>query len=482
MITFFDFDQEHADGAKGYAREFMFATNFEALILDNDPSLEVMFSSDMAARIRAENDLQLTSSLSFLEGSPLFQRPACSLGSNGCYDGGLIRILSFTEWDWNQDRRLALHRPRGWAPRAWPPTQKGGVLAQNDPNWRAYVSALEQMYGYTADESGSICGYRSTLGRCFPDRQPSSNPNDGPYFTSEVSPGTDFVRGVILRSTEQGTGPPKFPKAAWIGCQDECADGLTPSNAVCNMAAYTCNNNWGGPTQGFNNGGNTQCGRTDTRCGPSNSQWSYVDRNGNTVNHLSGSFSHWTGCGFRYQNSQSPFASNQPILITPEPNANYSSSAFFGYPQLCGNARSGPTNQSEVTSGSAGYPVLGGLDETPGPNPGLYDDNVACILDCPRTTVRDDCARSRRGGTNPPRLSNARALPTPAPTCACWALAQTATRQTPQHWSKQPQGTCSSASAPPRSCSATDRISLCSTALRWERTSRICGATLRPAP
>ena len=56
--------------------------------------------------------------------------------------------------------------------------------------------------------------------------------------------------GVLIRSTEEGTGPPKYPKVSWIGCQGDCADGMTPANQACTMNKYTCGGSW-----------DTSCGR-----------------------------------------------------------------------------------------------------------------------------------------------------------------------------------------------------------------------------
>jgi hypothetical protein len=65
-----------------------------------------------------------------------------------------------------------------------------------------------------------------------------------------------------------------------------------------------------------------------------------------------------------------------------------------------------------ITYGAA-YPLIDGLDQTN--NPGLYDDNVACIMDCPRTAVRDDCAHRMRNELGP--VSTARALSTRTDVC-----------------------------------------------------------------
>jgi hypothetical protein len=461
MITFYDFDQDHADGGKAYLRESFYVNDFESLLVSDDTSLEKLFTSDIAELVRSTppippTDLcattyttiprgvgafesletgyafgqqtNLNCMLDVLERNTLFLPPesggTCGTTANpagpnniGCYMGGLIRIATFRQWDWTQDRRLAVHRPRGWVPGAWPPTEKGGARATNDPNWANYVTALEAMYGYTADTNGGqTCSRYGSPGRCFQQNAPSTNPSqDGPYFTSEASLGTDFVQGVILRSTEQGTGPPRFPKAGWIGCQDSCSSGLTPAGVVCSMGTYTCNGQWSGPTQGFSNGGSlgTTCGATDTRCDPSNSQFSYTDSSGNNVDHLrpGSATAHWVGCGFRYPN-QAPFAANSPILTSYLPNKTYSTSAYFNYPPLCVNSQLPPRNISMITYGAA-YPLIDGLDQTN--NPGLYDDNVACIMDCPRTAVRDDCAHRMRNELGP--VSTARALSTRTDVC-----------------------------------------------------------------
>ena len=54
MITFYDFDQDHADGAKGYIRETMYVTNFTTMFLSADTSVQKNFSIDI------ENGLDTT--------------------------------------------------------------------------------------------------------------------------------------------------------------------------------------------------------------------------------------------------------------------------------------------------------------------------------------------------------------------------------------------------------------------------------------
>merc|ERR1719478_772600 len=53
MISFYDFDQDHADGAKAYLRESMYVTNFTSMFLSAETSLEMDFSPDIEARMKS---------------------------------------------------------------------------------------------------------------------------------------------------------------------------------------------------------------------------------------------------------------------------------------------------------------------------------------------------------------------------------------------------------------------------------------------
>ena len=101
---------------------------------------------------------------------------------------------------------------------------------------------------------------------------------------------------------------------------------------------------------------------------------------------------HWTGCGFR-DNSAARFApgANPPLTVTP--NASLGDSAYFPYPSMC--FANGPTtNRQASMPGVAMFATPSWAPQTlagtPPDNPALYDDNVPCIFDCPRTSVRDD--------------------------------------------------------------------------------------------
>ena len=339
MISFYDFDQDHADGANAYLRESMYVTNFTSMFLTRDTSLTYEFASDIEERLQTANPgLAATANTVFTSGS-----------LSHMYRGGYIPVTTFDEWDWSQDRRLSVHRPRGWDVGSWPPTNSAGYDA-------TFMTAMHNMYDYSQTGGGSY---------------------NGPYTVSEARASQVFSSGVILRSTEQGTGPPMFPKSSWMACQGDCASGNTPAGTPCNMQTYTCNSNWNGVAS------HGACSGVDTRCGPANSRWAYIGPNGGTNNHMSRNTAHWTGCGF-VNNAQPRFAPGAALTLSNAPNASIGQTAFFSYPPGC-ISNGPPSTYATATQVSGG----GNYFATAG-DPALYDDNVACIFDCPRTSVRDD--------------------------------------------------------------------------------------------
>ena len=209
MITFYDFDQDHADGPKGYIRETMYVTNFTTMFLSSGTSLEKNFSIDI------ENGLDTTFATD--PRLPIFKN---GLRGSSQWRGGFIPVTTFDNWDWSEDRRLAIHRPRGWGSN-WPPTNP----ASSSDYDAGFITAMQAMYDYTEASGGAY---------------------NGPYTVSSATAQVQYSDGVILRSTEQGTGPPMFPKSSWLGCQDACASGMTPqAGQTCDMGSYTCHNSGG---------------------------------------------------------------------------------------------------------------------------------------------------------------------------------------------------------------------------------------------
>lgn len=364
MISFYDFDQDHADGAKGYLRESMYVTNFTSLFLSDDTSLEYEFSPSIAAKMSAYNPALYATFLQALTNP----QPG-GLDYSDQYRGGIIPMRTFTDWPWDEDRRLAIHTPAGWdrgiqrggsQPRPeWPPTDpnriEGGATG-------AQMQQLFNMYDYT---SASI----------------ATNLYNGPYRVSDAVATNVFSSGVIMRSTEQGTGPPLFPKTAWLGCQGDCMDGMTPGNEVCNTKTITCDNNWFGTVPWGNAFGNT-CSQNDIRCGVANSAF---------AGHMTFGTENYVGCGF-VDNNRPRY---DPGMAVPNPgtiatgpfNATWGRINYFGFPTGC------YSNTPSATTGVYAIPL----------HPSLYDDNMACILDCPRTAVRDDCAPQPASRTDPAR-------------------------------------------------------------------------------
>jgi hypothetical protein len=337
MISFYDFDQDHADHGRAFVRESLYVADFTSMYISPNTSLEFNFSHDIWQKVHEYPSVAAS------------LQPGGSLHAD--YRGGILPMTTFDSWDWSQDRRLSIHRPIGWQKGAWPPTNASEHNAD-------FIAGMEAMYAYNA-----------TMGQNY----------SGPYIVSEAQRRTLYMNGVLMRSTEQGEGAPAFPKHSWIGCQGDCQSGRTPDQAVCNMATYTCSGNggWGGTTPW---GG--ACSGVDSRCGPSQSRWNYTDF-GVVKFHMRRGTPSWTGCGFRHSGLPA-FDPRAPYSLRSTPNEE----SFFGqfrsfigsfkYPVGC-HALAPPYWQT-------GRDVYATPYET-----GLYDDNVACILDCPRTSVPNDC-------------------------------------------------------------------------------------------
>ncbi|MDC0525463.1 hypothetical protein OAO87_00595, partial [bacterium] len=278
LYSFYDFDQDHADGERAYLRESMYVTNFTSLLISKSTSLEYYFSNGLITTSGADAAMALFNDAirpASLPGFTASVNPGEGPFYSG-YRGGVLPVTTFEQWPWAEDRRLAVHRPRGWERDTWPP------MATPPGYSSSWMAAMQEMYDYTA------LGGQAKYGEG----------GNGGYTVSAAGTKTVYTSGVILRSTEQGTGPPEYPKVAWIGCQDACQHGTTDGTIdgeVCNQKTMQC----------FDTGGWDACHAVDHR--------SNVPQ--------------WTGCGFRYANTNS----------------------FFGDPVL---------------------PEL---------------DNVACLLDCPRT-------------------------------------------------------------------------------------------------
>ena len=407
MVSFYDFDQDFADGANAYIRESMTITNFTAMLYTSTTELEVNFSTTVETNLRAQY------------GDSVIDAITSGLQTSGQYHGGLLPVETFVKWPATEDRRLALVRPRGWAPGTWPPTNPNALGATDATENQMYINAVGAMYDFVPDASKT---FEQIVHPNFPTLTP------GAYFVTNPTGGGDgaelgraYSSGVIVRSTSEGIGPPKYPKLSWIGCQGDCADGLTPSGAVCNMDTYTCGGNWNGATP---SGGS--CSGSDTRCGAAESRFTTTAGRA----HMTGAATpFWTGCGFR-DNGQANFAPNTPIGLFGAPQYHnstgsniYGASPYFTYPALCpaadtpGHESYPATPQSLVASVSnpiqSQYYVQTGADPTGfvgtastsvwpvWSDPGLYDDNVACVLDCPRTvTSYDGLPAERRTPTS----------------------------------------------------------------------------------
>jgi hypothetical protein len=205
MVSFYDFDQDHADGERAFLRESLTVVDFTSMYISPTTSLEFIFSHDLEHVVHGHASVM----------SEVLD-PGGALHAD--YRGGIIPISTFDFWDWSQDRRLSIHRPHGWQQGSWPPTNASVHDAK-------YVSRMEGQYTYSASAGQEY---------------------NGPYIVSEARTRTLFMHGVAMRSTEQGLGSPAFPKYAWIGCQDDCQSGQTPAQETCNMATYTCGGGNGG--------------------------------------------------------------------------------------------------------------------------------------------------------------------------------------------------------------------------------------------
>ena len=114
---------------------------------------------------------------------------------------------------------------------------------------------------------------------------------------------------------------------------------------------------------------------------------------------MSRNTAHWTGCGF-VNNAQPRFAPGAALTLSNAPNASIGQTAFFSYPPGC-ISNGPPSTYATATQVSGG----GNYFATAG-DPALYDDNVACIFDCPRTSVRTPCIAERASalGQSLPRV------------------------------------------------------------------------------
>ena len=348
MITFYDFDQDHADNDRAYLRESMYITNFTTLFLSTDTSLEYEFSPDIAARMEANNPTDYAFFMGALAGTlPAQLGPDLS----DAYRGGVIPMRTIDHWDWDEDRRTVIHRPAGWEPSSWPPMDTSRVDS-------AYLTQMQGMFSYTGSPGGTY-------------------PTNAEYPVSGASMKNVYSSGVIIRSTQQGTGPPQFPKTSWLGCQGSCANGLTPAGVACNIETLTCGVNWNGiaPWTGLSTSGT--CSGIDNRC---------PDTRATGAAPYTRPTAQWVGCGFRFNSNQEAASSGinyfgatrfnpgAAISLSSVRNATWATQQYFAFPPGC--VGSAPVQTSPL--------VATPLDEA------LYDDNMACILDCPRTSERDD--------------------------------------------------------------------------------------------
>ena len=105
MISFYDFDQDHADGDRGYVRESMYVTNFTSIFLAPNTSLEAEFSPDIEARAAAASPTNWRFFKHYygIERDPSqFLLPFAAKADE--YAGGMIRVRTITDWPWTEDR------------------------------------------------------------------------------------------------------------------------------------------------------------------------------------------------------------------------------------------------------------------------------------------------------------------------------------------------------------------------------------------
>ena len=221
------------------------------------------------------------------------------------------------------------------------------------------MSAMQAMYDYTEASGGAY---------------------NGPYVVNIPEIQQHYSDGVILRSTEQGTDTPMFKAvvARLPGCVRERHDAAGGSNVrhgllhVPQLGRLEWCRYLGRSLLGHRHALRHRQQPLDGPHGP---------------RHLA-----LDGCGFR-DNSAARFAPGANPPLTVAPNASLGYSAYFPYPQMCfANA---PTEARQANMpGVAMFATPSwapqNLAGTPPDNPAIYDDNVPCILDCPRTSVRDD--------------------------------------------------------------------------------------------
>lgn len=204
---------------------------YASIVIHADAAVELNFTAAIEARLMADNPPLAHAITSFITMQPT-------------YRGGIYPFRTFTSWPSTEDRRTAIHRPCGWMPGTWPPTD---LTAGKDPQ---FMEAMQLSYDYAAGGPGT--------------------PYNGPYQVSNAQIETVYSSGVWVRSLEEGTDEPQFPKQSYAACTGACATGITPAGSVCNMQTYkqcppgmTCNAD----------------GRLlDTRCGSGQSRWTMRDQ------------------------------------------------------------------------------------------------------------------------------------------------------------------------------------------------------------